>query len=170
MKNVLWSFLFAFALWGCLKTDNPGSQQCSYPDSNIIAPDSQAAKVKAYLDSNGIVAQKDPTGFYYVIDSLGTGASVSNLCSVIQVKYKAMLTNGHVFDSTAVNPVSFELGRVIPGWQKGIPKVRGGSKLALYIPPALAYGPDDVKDNFGNVIIPGNSILVFHIEVLNISG
>jgi FKBP-type peptidyl-prolyl cis-trans isomerase FkpA len=172
MKNVFWSLLFAVALWGCLKADKPGSQQCNYTDTKIIAPDSQSLKFKAYLDSNGITnAQKDATGFYYSIDSIGTGAPVSNLCSVITVGYKAMLTNGNVFDSTRNGyPVSFELGSVIPGWQIGITKVRAGSKLTLYIPPALAYGQNDVKDAYGNVIIPGNSILIFKVEVLNIAG
>ena len=171
MTKVFWSFLFAVVLWGCLKSDNPGQQQCDYTDSQTIAPDSQVQKVKAYLDSNNITAEKHPSGFYYTINSQGNGGTVVNLCSIIIARYKAKFTNGAVFDSTAANStVNFALGRVIVGWQKAIPLVKGGSELTLYIPPSLAYGPNDVTDNMGNVIIPGNSILIFDIEVLDISG
>ena len=128
-------------------------------------------KVEAYLDSNHIHAQKHSSGFYYIIHSQGTGAFVTNLCSIVTVTYKGKFTNGITFDSTGTNNVAtFQLGEVILGWQKGIPLVNKGASITLYIPPSLGYGPNDLQNNQGHVIIPGNSILIFDIDVLNISG
>ncbi|MFL5743319.1 MAG: hypothetical protein ACJ751_01540 [Niastella sp.] len=33
------------------------------------------------------------------------------------------------------------------------------------MPPTLAYGSTDIKDNSGTVIIPANSILIFDITM-----
>jgi FKBP-type peptidyl-prolyl cis-trans isomerase FkpA len=170
MKNIFWSLLFSVVLFGCFKDTNQ-NHQCNYPDSPTIAPDSQVQKVKAYLDSNGIIAQKNPSGFYYSIHSQGTGGFVTNLCSVVTVNYKGKLTNGSIFDSTTTNnPAAFALGRFIVGWQKGIPLINNGGSITLYIPPSLGYQAQDIRDNQGHIVIPGNSILIFDIEVLNISG
>lgn len=54
------------------------------------------------------------------------------------------------------------------GWQKGLPYIKGGGKIKLYIPPSLGYGAKDVKDDMGNVIIPANSILVFSLELTDV--
>ena len=44
--------------------------------------------------------------------------------------------------------------------------LRAGGKMHLYIPPSLGYGPFDIKDDQGNVIIPANSILIFEVDLL----
>ena len=160
---VLFSFLIS-----CTKKQT--DKQCPYNDSQTVAPDNEVQKVKAYLDSNNITATKHASGFYYNITSQGSGASVVNLCSVVSVKYIGKFTNGTTFDSTANNTVaSLELGRLIIGWQKGIPLLNKGGKITLYIPPSLGYGPQDVKDQQGKVVVPGNSILIFDIELADIT-
>jgi FKBP-type peptidyl-prolyl cis-trans isomerase len=40
--------------------------------------------------------------------------------------------------------------------------------MTLYIPPYLAYGAQDIKDTNGNVIVPGNSILIFDIGLSSV--
>jgi FKBP-type peptidyl-prolyl cis-trans isomerase FkpA len=37
--------------------------------------------------------------------------------------------------------------------------------MKLYIPPFLAYGSKEIKDDGGNVIIPANSILIFDLTL-----
>jgi FKBP-type peptidyl-prolyl cis-trans isomerase FkpA len=59
------------------------------------------------------------------------------------------------------------LGQVIPGWQKGIPLVKGGGSINLYIPPSLGYGANAYPPT-GTVIIPGGSNLVFNVNVISI--
>ena len=38
------------------------------------------------------------------------------------------------------------------------------------MPPDLAYGLSDVKDSQGNVVIPGNSVLVFTVDLTDAAG
>jgi FKBP-type peptidyl-prolyl cis-trans isomerase FkpA len=73
------------------------------------------------------------------------------------------LLNGTVFDGTTTQPISFKLGQVISGWQIGIPLIQKGGKIRLLIPSGLAYGPD------GQGPIPGNAVLDFDIELLDVT-
>ena len=167
MKKYLATAVIAvFVLSSCLKQDS----KCGYTDSSVTAPANEIQNLTDSLAKYGISgALVSPSGFMYKIKSQGTGPSVTNLCSAITVNYKGMFFNGKVFDSTAIGaPAFFELGGVILGWQKGIPLIKQGGKIDLYIPPTLGYGSRDIKDNANNVVIAGNSYLVFEVEVLKI--
>lgn len=169
MKKYLATAVIAVVvLSSCLKQDS----KCSYNDSNVVAPETEINRLQDSLAKYGITgAQTSPSGFMYKIKEQGSGASVTNLCSTIKVNYKGMLFDGQVFDSTQIGaPAIFELGGVIVGWQKGIPLIKGnGGKIDLYIPPSLAYGSGDITDNSGNIVIRGNSYLIFEVEVLSIN-
>jgi FKBP-type peptidyl-prolyl cis-trans isomerase FkpA len=51
---------------------------------------------------------------------------------------------------------------VIRGWTEGVQLMKVGGKNRFVIPSDLAYGPR------GNSGIPGNSVLVFEVELLDI--
>lgn len=168
MKKYLATAAIAvFVLSSCLKQDS----KCSYKDSNVTATEKEISNLEDSLAKYGISGAKtSPSGFMYIIKEQGSGPSVTNLCSTIKVNYKGMLFNGDVFDSTQPGaPASFALGGVIVGWQKGIPLISKGGKINLYIPPSLAYGSKDITDNAGIIVIPGNSYLIFEVEVLDIN-
>ena len=151
-----------FLATGCFKKDNG----CSFTDNNTMAPASEVTAVENYLSSNGITtATKNPAGFYYQIVSPGNGP-VPTLCSSVNVGYTGKLTSGAVFDQQ--NSLVFQLGSLIEGWRKGLPLIQKGGSIKLYIPPSLGYGPVDVKNNQGQVVIPANSILVFDIDLMDV--
>ena len=149
---------------------NKTSGVCGFPTSNVSVPDSQVRATQDSIDTLGITnAIQDPAGFFYHIDSSGSGASVTGLCSTIYVTYKGTYFNGVAFDSTAANYVaSFQLGAALVGWQKALPLLKKGGGMTLYLPPALAYGSNAYLDSFGNVLIPASSYLVFDIHLVDI--
>ena len=83
----------------------------------------------------------------------------------VKVHYKGTFLNGETFDSSydRGQPAVFPLNRVIRGWTEGVQLMSVGSKYKFTIPSDLAYGP------MGNPPrIPGNSVLEFEIELLEI--
>lgn len=89
----------------------------------------------------------------------------------VSVNYTGRLQDGTVFDSNIdpnfahVEPFLFPLGsgQVIVGWDEGIVGMKIGEKKTLVIPPDKGYG----KDNVGP--IPGNSTLIFDVQLLDIN-
>lgn len=159
MKKISVLILLSVALLaGCSKSD-PGG--CPYGDVTTVAPAAEVTAVEQYLTSAGITgAIKHPSGMYYKITTPGTGNSAGQ-CSSIGILYKGMLTNGTVFDQTTNNQTRvFTLGQLIAGWRIGIPLIKQGGKITLYIPPTLGYGPT------ASGPIPANSILVFDVELV----
>jgi FKBP-type peptidyl-prolyl cis-trans isomerase FkpA len=61
-------------------------------------------------------------------------------------------------------PFEYTLGAggVITGWEQGIPGMRVGGLRKLVVPPSLAYGSS------GSGSVPGNSTLLFEIELLGL--
>ena len=77
------------------------------------------------------------------------------------------LIDGTVFDSSVERgePATFGVTQVIPGWVEALQMMKAGSKWRLYIPSALAYGPNGA----GGVIGP-NATLIFDVELLEVIG
>ncbi len=104
-----------------------------------------------------------------VIEDLvvGTGATAAN-GDTVTVHYLGSFTNGTKFDSSydRGTPFSFRLGagQVIAGFDQGVVGMRVGGKRRLTVPPSLGYG----SAGFGT--IPGNTTLVFEVELLSIAG
>ena len=120
-------------------------------------PECQLKNLQSFIENNSITATKDSRGFYYRIVTEGSGINPT-IGNSVKVNYKGALTNGNQFD--AGNDVIFSLAGLIKGWQLGIPLIKPGGKIFLYVPPALAY------DCSGAGTIPPNSILVFEIDLI----
>ncbi|MGZ4055530.1 MAG: FKBP-type peptidyl-prolyl cis-trans isomerase [Bacteroidia bacterium] len=117
--------------------------------------------IKKYISDNHLNAVATGTGLYYVIDVQGTGAQ-PNASSQVTVAYKGYFTNGSVFDQSAATGITFSLSGVIQGWTEGIPYFKKGGKGKLLIPSKLGYGPD------GTSGVPGNSVLIFDVTLINV--
>jgi FKBP-type peptidyl-prolyl cis-trans isomerase FkpA len=118
------------------------------------------------FDSETGVVLSDMTlnssGLYWQDLVIGGGDEATS-GAYVTVHYTGWLTDGTVFDSSVGgNPASFSLTQVIPGWQEGVPGMKVGGKRKLVIPPSLGYG----STRSGS--IPGNSTLVFDIELLGV--
>ena len=73
---------------------------------------------------------------------------------------------GAAFDSSlGRSPFEFTLGRgrVIDGWERGVPGMRVGGIRRLVIPPSLAYGATRTG------ALPPYASLVFEIELLSVA-
>jgi len=83
----------------------------------------------------------------------------------VKVHYVGTFLNGETFDSSRDRgePAVFPLNRVIKGWTEGVQLMSVGSKFKFTIPSDLAYGPNGNPPR-----IPGNSVLEFEIELLEI--
>ena len=143
---------------------------CSKSNSNYgncvstggIPTAAEMADLKAYLTSKNITATEDSRGFYYNIQNPGYGLAPPTVSSSVQVKYRGAFTNGSVFDSTKTGETAvFGLSGTVLGFQYGIPLIKKTGIIDLYLPPSLGYGCA------GNSTIPGNSILVFNVELIN---
>lgn len=156
-KYILSLFSCAVLLGSCQVADQ---SPCTDTVITTKAPESEVATLKKYIEDNKINATADSRGFYYTINSAGTGTKPT-VCSNVSVNYVGKLTSGSTFDSG--NDVSFGLNDLIVGWQAGIPLMAPGGSITLYLPPSFAYGSQAQRD------IPANSILVFNIDLLKIN-
>ncbi len=129
--------------------------EVSYDEQKAI----DIENIQNYLLDSNLTAKSTESGLHYIIEVEGTG-NFPSVDSLVKVKYIGTFLNGEQFDGGTVE------GRVynyISGWQEGIPLFREGGKGMLFVPSSLAYGVYD----FWN--IPGNSVLVFDIELLEVT-
>ncbi len=115
----------------------------------------------ANKEKEGVVTTE--SGLQYKIEEEGSGLTPESV-DTVEVNYEGRLLDGTVFDSSYERgeSVKFPLNRVIRGWSEGLTYIKEGGKIQLYIPSDLAYGPQ------GTGPIPGNSTLIFDVELLKV--
>jgi FKBP-type peptidyl-prolyl cis-trans isomerase len=106
-----------------------------------------------------------PSSFKRAVTIEGKGDPVKAGQNIL-VHYTGYLWNGTTFDSSweSGQPAKFTVDaqHLIPGFVKALTGIKVGSQVIAVIPPALGYGAA------GNGTIPGNSTLVFVVDVLGI--
>ena len=150
MKKLLLLFSF-FITFGCVQ-DSPNIQQIE--------------NLQFFIDNqkNDQVIEIEPGLQYLVIDSGDPMSDPPKLNQTISAHFHGTLTNGEIFwSSLDSEPLKIELSKLIIGCQKAISLMRKGDKWIVYIDPTMAYGEE------GRPGIPSNSILIFEIELLEIS-
>lgn len=136
-------------LAGACKKDDTAEKQAA-ADEQII---------KDYLQSENIDAVRHESGLYYLITDEGAGASAS-LSSTIDFYYKGYFTDGSIFDQSTEGPVRYPLQNLIRGWQIGIPFIKEGGSITLFVPSALGYGSN------GSGGVPPNTVTIFDIDLI----
>jgi FKBP-type peptidyl-prolyl cis-trans isomerase len=121
----------------------------------------------------GAVTVTTGTGLQYVDVAVGSGA-VAQAGNRVRVHYTGWLSSTNRFFDTSAGgpPLEFFLGQnaVVSGFDEGIRGMRVGGKRRLIIPPSLGYGANPITHpQTGAVIIPGNSTLIFDVELVTVS-
>ena len=103
------------------------------------------------------------SGLQYEVLTKGKGNS-PKATDTVSVHYKGTLIDGSEFDSSYKRkaPAQFPVNGVIKGWTEALQLMKPGSKWKLYIPSELAYGATSRPQ------IPGHSVLIFEVELLEI--
>ncbi|PWB69529.1 peptidylprolyl isomerase [candidate division GN15 bacterium] len=104
-------------------------------------------------------------------EKVGTG-DVAVAGTKVSVHYTGWLDDagkkGKKFDSSVDRNQPFEFalgaGQVIRGWDEGVAGMKVGGKRTLVIPASLGYGPNGYPP-----VIPGNSTLIFDVELLKVT-
>jgi FKBP-type peptidyl-prolyl cis-trans isomerase len=131
------------------------------------APELKTIEETTFASSLGVdiaASTKTANGAYYRDIVPGTGTPLVAGQTLV-VRYTGWLSNGIQFDSNVTKPapLTFKLGarEVIPGFDEAMVGVKVGARRQLIVPPDLGYGPSDYGP------IPGNSVLVFSVEVIS---
>jgi len=111
----------------------------------------------------GVVATE--SGLQYIILKEGEGKAAKD-GDTVSVHYTGTFLDGSKFDSSIDRnqPLSIALGegQLIKGWIEMLRLMKKGEKVKVWIPSALGYG------EYGNSAVPGNSMLIFEMELLDI--
>lgn len=125
------------------------------------------AEGEAYLEEN---AEQDgvtvtDSGLQYRELESGDGAT-PGADDTVEVHYEGTLIDGTVFDSSfdRGEPVSFQVGQVIEGWQEALQLMSVGDTWEVVIPADLAYGAQ------GQGPIGPHETLIFKVELLDVAG
>lgn len=132
-----------------------------------LAKKAEENKTKSveYLEANkkkeGFVVTESGLQYKVLVEGNGKKPSKKNR---VKVHYKGTLIDGEQFDSSydRGQPAQFGVTQVIKGWTEALQLMSEGSKWQLVIPPELAYGPTSRPK------IPGNSVLLFDVELLEV--
>jgi len=161
MKRTL---LFLLLVAGCITA-------CKKSNEVVIQVRAQAAVdnkvIDSYLAAKGLTALRvDTTDVRYIIDTPGSGNALITNSTQITVGYDGKLLKT---DSTFVKTDRFHptyvLGQTMRGWQLGIPKIKNGGTITLFVPSRYAYGPYPQPD----IGLPANAVLIFDIKLYNIT-
>lgn len=137
------------------------------------------ALIDGHLAESNTEVKTTESGLRYTFTKEGTGANAAP-GNEVSIHYAGYLLDGTLFDSSIESiakannkytpgrpyePLTLQAGsgQVIPGWEEAILLMNKGSKMRVWIPSTLAYGPRQRSAE-----IKPNSVLVFDMEMIDI--
>lgn len=125
-----------------------------------------------YLDSKGIVAEKDSTGLRYVVTQLGTGSTPTWYDKLkFKASFRLLTDDTKVLTTIDFAPNENTYNRVIDqtpnGLKQGLQLLPVGSKATFYLASGLAFGPQGAGDGTQQ-IIPANTNIIVDVELTEI--
>ncbi len=139
MKKLFLAAMIGISLWSCNKKDEAvAGPKCALSQDPYLATTCESDSVRDFIAQVDPTAVKHSSGMYYKIVSAGFGIAPT-LANSVKARYV-----GTIFGSTtpfdqSTTGIVFPLNGVIPGWQVGLPLIRKGGSIILYIPPSMAY-------------------------------
>ncbi len=127
---------------------------------NTSQAEIDAQIIDEYINLHNLTTNVTESGLHYIITDPVAEGSNPSASSTVTVDYVGFLTDSTIFD-ISVAPIELPLSQTIAGWREGIPYFKRGEKGMLIIPSKLGYG---VYPQSG---IPGNSVLIFEIELID---
>ena len=143
------------------------------PDTEGAEADNADAAMTT--ESNPELQQAMELGLIIHDDKIGDGVE-AKAGDIVIMHYTGWLFDdtkpgdkGDKFDSSRDRDKPFEVnrlggGRVIKGWDLGVPGMKVGGRRTLIIPPELGYGERGTPGG----PIPGGATLVFDVELLEL--
>ena len=133
----------------------------SGPDcADAIENTVEAATFAASLNVDVSALTKNNANVYFQDITVGSGP-LAEPGDAVRMEYTGWFTDGTVFDAGTFDFI-IGLGQVIIGWDRGIEGMQLGGRRLLVLPPSVGYGLCDARG------IPGNSILVFQVDLIEI--
>ncbi len=110
------------------------------------------------------------SGLQYKIIKEGKGVKPTIADDRVRIQYSLRLLDkdgkiGAPIEDTferGQEPVIFSLHNLIPGMKEGLMMMNGGAVYDFWIHPDLGYGDQD------NAMLPAGSMLVFHVEMVEV--
>ncbi|KAJ6610175.1 hypothetical protein B0H10DRAFT_1954091 [Mycena sp. CBHHK59/15] len=98
----------------------------------------------------------------------GDGVNFPKKGDTVTIHYVGTLNDGSKFDSSRDRGEAFKteigVGKVIKGWDEGVPQLSQGTKAVLTVTSDYGYGSRGFPP-----VIPPNSTLIFEVELLKIN-
>ena len=153
----------ALALTAVVALSACHSQPGKAAEKPPASPDANAAFFANNGKQPGVVTLPDGMQYKIVTSGPATGVPPKETDEV-KVNYEGKLLTGQVFDSSFARgqPAAFPLEGLVPAWVEALQLMRPGDEWTLWVPPAMGYG----EEQHGP--IPGNSIMVFRIQLLDV--
>lgn len=163
--------LFAVLLLGC---DPPVQEQVrSHTDpyqeqfvkTNRYMLRRNQDQISAFVERVGWDAKVSDSGLWIVVVDSGRGPLIEENNRVSFSFSSSLLDGSPCYEATDQAPKRITVGKggIESGVEEGLKYLRKGGRAIFLIPPHLAHG------NFGDRnLIPGNSVLIYRIEVKDV--
>lgn len=142
---------------------NQASEQ--FIRANLYMHQRHQDHISAFLERVGWSAKVTPSGLWIVVEKAGEGRRIVENSRVSYAFESTLLDGTPCYQSTSEDPKVITIGKggVESGVEQGLQKLSEGALAIFFIPPHLAHG------NFGDrEKIPGNSVLIYHVEVIKV--
>lgn len=137
---------------------------CDSDEDPIISKDYTVIneqEIESYIAANDISAGRTDSGLYYYVEEEGEGTEIT-ASSDVTIRFKSYFTDGSILDEVDGYGYPFNVQQQIIGLREGLQMFREGGSGMLIVPSHLAFGSDDYRE------VPGGSVLIFEIEVIDI--